>query len=93
MASQPHQCDPATDPRGGNVTRSRVLRLLLGVACRSGEDWSKVLDGIYGCPRCTLAVTGTILGLAVQTATTANPDIVMAWELELAAVQAQLGEL
>lgn len=31
-----HECDPDPDPRGGTVTYSRVLRLLIGVLKNDG---------------------------------------------------------
>lgn len=95
-----HECDPDPDPRGGTVTYSRVLRLLIGVLKNDGgwlSDFSEIVtaatvedieqSGVC-CLKCTLALIGTMAGIATASMQAHNPDILMAYELELAAIEA-----
>lgn len=85
-----HRCDPSPDPRGGVVTRARVLRMLLE-CIREGGDFLAVLDEFYGCPRCAAVAVFTLAGIAVGAMGAVNPDVALALELDLIAAEAEIG--
>lgn len=96
-----HQCDPDPDPRGGTVTYSRYLRIFIAVLKNDGSwlsDFSEIVTAATAedvketggcCMKCTLALIGTMAGIATASMQAHNPDILMAYELELAAIEAR----
>ncbi|MGV0624965.1 hypothetical protein [Mycolicibacter minnesotensis] len=90
-----HKCDPEPSPAGGLITKARVLRvqieMLKAGAGERADVRSVVLAQTGGCPDCSATLffgthamlTGTLIG-------NGGPDVLMALELQLAGVEADI---
>ncbi|BBZ64962.1 hypothetical protein MINS_03910 [Mycolicibacterium insubricum] len=88
-----HACDPHPDPRGGYLTQTRVLRVLIEGLKREDGDWLPVIDEVYGCLVCTIAFVGTLAGFGGNTFSAVyqhDGNALLALELQLAAVEAEM---
>ncbi|PQM52035.1 hypothetical protein [Mycolicibacter virginiensis] len=97
MTNQPaHRCDPdTTNGGGGPITQARALRILIAMAKAStGEnvDPRNVAQEQTGsCPECAARLFFGLAGFALGTlASTYGPNLLMALELQLAGVEADI---
>jgi hypothetical protein len=87
-----HKCDPDPSPAGGLITKARVLRVQIEMLKAAGGDVrSVVLAQTGGCPNCSATLFfGTNAMLTGTLIENGGPDALMALELQLAGVEADI---